>query len=440
MHMRIPISLSRITLLFLPSLVTAQTPPDPVERAIVRAIDAEEQRTIDLIETLVNINSGTMNQAGVRAVARVLESELREVGLQPVFVPMLHVGRAGHIVVESNPAQAPAGKRILLIGHMDTVFELGSPFQKFVREGSRGIGPGTEDMKGGLGVMISALRALRAAGVLDRIALRIVLTGDEENPGLPLGEARRPLIEAGAKSDVALEFEPGIAIDGQDYGSTSRRSVQDWVIRAEARTGHSGQIFSEAMGSGAAFEIARILNAFREELREPYLTFNAGMVMAGARATPAENESSGSVAGKFNIIPEQAFVAGDLRTISPEQNRRIQDKMRAIVARHLPGTTASIEFRDGFPPMAPERNRGLLAQLNAVNRDLGLPEMPELDPMRRGGGDIAFVADAIEGLAGFGSIGDGAHAPGEWIDLTRLPRQGKRAAVLIYRLGTKGRP
>lgn len=430
--MRIP----RITPLLLPFLMSAQTTPDPVEQTIVRTIDAEEQRTIALIEKLVNINSGTMNLAGVRTVARVLEAELREIGLKPLFVSMDRVGRAGHIIVESNPPRRTAGKRILLIGHMDTVFEPDSPFRKFMRQGTRAVGPGTEDTKGGLAVMISALRALRASGVLDRIALRIALTGDEENPGLPLGEARRPLIEAGANSDLALEFEPGIAIDGKDYGSTSRRGVQDWVIRVQAKTGHSSQIFSEAMGHGAAFEIARILNAFREELREPFLTFNAGMVMAGARASQSEDESNGTVAGKFNIIPEHAFVAGELRTISLDQNRRVQDRMRAIVARHLPGATASIEFRDGFPPMAPERNRALLARLNAVNRDLDLPEMPELDPMRRGAGDIAFVTDKIEGLAGLGAIGDGAHAPGEWIDLTKVTRQGKRAAVLIYRLGT----
>jgi glutamate carboxypeptidase len=409
---------------------------DPVERKIAAAVDAEQERTVALIETLVNINSGTMNTAGVRAVARVLEAEFREIGLTPRFAATPELKRAGHLLVESVPAQ-PAGKRLLLIGHMDTVFEPDSPFQKFVRQGARATGPGCEDMKGGLAVMIAALRALKAAGVLEKIALRIVLTGDEENPGTPLREARRLLVEAGDASDIALEFEPAIQINGREYGSTSRRSAQNWVLRARAKTGHSGQIFSEAMGSGAAFEIARILTAFHAELREKYVTFNAGIVAAGARAQLAADESSAAAAGKSNIVAEEAVVFGDLRTISPEQNQRIQEKMQAIVARHLPGTTATLEFREGYPPMAPEKNRGLLRELNAINRDLGVPEMEELDPMRRGAGDISFVAAKLESLTGFGAIGDGAHAPGEWIDLTKVALQGKRAALMIYRLGTR---
>lgn len=409
---------------------------DPVEKKLVDTVQAEEARTIALIEKLVNSNSGTMNTAGVREVARVLEGEFREIGLTARFVPTPQLQRAGHLIIESLPAQ-PAGKRLLLIGHMDTVFEPDSPFQKFERQGSRATGPGSEDTKGGLAIMISALRALQAAGVLDKIALRIVLTGDEENPGAPLKEARRLLVEAGDQSDIALEFEPAIQIDGKDFGSTSRRSAQNWVLRAKAKTGHSGQVFSPAMGSGAAFEIARILSAFHAELREPFVTFNAGIVVAGARTKLAADESSAQVSGKSNIVPEEAVVFGDLRTISPEQNQRIQEKMQAIVQRHLPGTTASLEFREGYPPMAPEKNRGLLKQLNAINRDLGVAEMEELDPMRRGAGDISFVAAKLESLTGFGAIGDGAHAPGEWIDLKKVALQGKRAALMIYRLGTR---
>lgn len=158
---------------------------------------------------------------------------------------------------------------------------------------------------------------------------------------------------------------------------------------------------------------------------------------AGARAKLAADESSAEVAGKSNIVPEEAVVFGDLRTISPEQNQRIQEKMQATVRRHLPGTTATLEFREGYPPMAPEKNRGLLKQLNAINRDLGVAEREELDPMRRGAGDISFVAAKLESLIGFGAIGDGAHAPGEWIDLTKVALQGKRAALMIYRLGTR---
>ena len=139
--------------------------------------------------------------------------------------------------------------------------------------------------------------------------------------------------------------------------------------------------------------------------------------------------------GKANIIAGQGYASGDIRALSNDQALRIEDKMRAIVADHLPGTGAEISFGEGYPAMAPtEGSRALLGQLNGVNRDLGLEEMGELDPMRRGAGDIAFVAPYTDGLVGTGAAGDGAHATGETADLTSFPRQEKRAALLMTRL------
>ncbi len=96
---------------------------------------------------------------------------------------------------------------------------------------------------------------------------------------------------------------------------------------------------------------------------------------------------------------------------------------------------------DGYPPMAPtEGNRALLARLNVINRDLGLPEMAELDPSRRGAADSAFVAADVDTLAGLGAAGGNTHAEGEWVDLDSIRRQGQRAAILITRLTRERRP
>ena len=124
-----------------------------------------------------------------------------------------------------------------------------------------------------------------------------------------------------------------------------------------------------------------------------------------------------------------------MRTLSPEQTTRVQAKMRAIVAQHLPGTRAEIDFEDGYPPVAPSAgNRALLARLNEVNRDLGLAEMAELDPLQRGAGDIGFVAADVDSLIGLGIAGNKIHAPGETADLSSLVRQAQRAAILMSRL------
>jgi glutamate carboxypeptidase len=115
--------------------------------------------------------------------------------------------------------------------------------------------------------------------------------------------------------------------------------------------------------------------------------------------------------------------------------------MRAIVAQPLNGAKAEIVFEpDGYPPMAPTAaNRALLARLNAINRDMGLPEMGELDPVKRGAADISFVAQDVDGLAGLGPASRGDHAPGETVDIASIFRQAKRAAILMTRLSRERR-
>jgi len=113
----------------------------------------------------------------------------------------------------------------------------------------------------------------------------------------------------------------------------------------------------------------------------------------------------------------------------------VEKKLESIVAKHLPKTNATIKFGEGYPAMAPTaESRALLKILNEVNQSLGYAPMPELDPMKRGAGDIAFVSPPLPGLAGIGATGEGAHAPGETIDLSAQPINTKRAALLMYQL------
>jgi glutamate carboxypeptidase len=129
------------------------------------------------------------------------------------------------------------------------------------------------------------------------------------------------------------------------------------------------------------------------------------------------------------------MVAGGLRFISEEQKERAREMMRAIVGRNLPGTSAEITFRDGYPAMAPkEGNYRLMELLDRVSRDLGHGPITPLDPSRRGAADISFVADRVDALAGLGPVGNGAHSVEEELDLRTLTVAAERAAILIYRL------
>ncbi|MBV9405191.1 MAG: M20/M25/M40 family metallo-hydrolase, partial [Acidobacteriaceae bacterium] len=324
---------------------------------------------------------------------------------------------------------------VLLIGHMDTVFEPDSPFQKFTRNGDVGTGPGSSDMKGGLVIILSALKALNENHALDGSTITVFLTGDEERPGEPLSIARRDLIEAGKHSDAALEFEGGVQTASHDAASISRRSAYQWVLTTSGKTAHSSGIFGKEVGDGAIYEMARILDHFQQDLREPGLTYNVGVIVGGTKADYDQATAAGNASGKVNVIPARAQAAGDLRTVTDEQYQRMQERMRQIVSQHLPGTSGEIDFKDGYPAM-PETagNKELLSELNAVNRELGMDVMEPFDPAHRGAGDLSFVAPYVASISGLGAYGRGAHAPGETVNLARQTEQTRRVALFIYRL------
>ncbi|HKC23381.1 MAG TPA: M20/M25/M40 family metallo-hydrolase, partial [Thermoanaerobaculia bacterium] len=290
---------------------------------------------------------------------------------------------------------------------------------------------GASDMKGGDVVMVSALRALEREGALEDRQVIVMMTGDEEEPGRPHALSRAALVEAAKRSDAALAFEGyvrGVAVVG-------RRGFSSWHVEVTGSQGHSSGIFGESRGDGAIFEMARILSAFHDELKEPNLTYNPSLLVGGTKASLDPASASGTASGKQNVVPAVAIAEGDLRYLSREQLEGARQKMRAIVARSLPKTSATISFTDGMPSMAPtEGNRALLKALDGVGRDLGTGPIGEHDPLKRGAGDVSFVSGLVDCLDGLGALGENEHAPGEYVELDELPSLTKRAALLIYRL------
>ena len=410
----------------------------PLESRIRAAVAANYDSAVGLLQRTVNIPSGTLNLAGVRAVGQVFQRELATLGFSARWVSLpAALGRAGHLVAEwRGPRFATGGKRILLIGHLDTVFE--GPGQRFVRRDSVARGAGTADMKGGDVAMILALKALKQAGALDQIQVTVVMTGDEESAGRPLSVSRKDLLDAARNSDVALAFEGGDA----RTATISRRGASGWILTVKGRQGHSSGIFRESAGYGAIFEAARILNEFRERLStEPYLTFNPGTIVGGTDVSFDSTAVSGTAASKTNIIAKHLIVMGDLRALTPGQLDSARAVMKDIVANNLPGTTATISFDDGYPGMPPTNgNRAILSVFDQVSRDLGYPAIEALPPERRGAGDVSFVAPIIDAIDGLGVEGFGAHAPEEGVYLPSLKMAAERAAILMLRLARPARP
>jgi len=422
-----------LTLLVL-SLLTSpepQTPMTPAERTIVQHVESQMPEGLALLERVVNINSGTMNLTGVREVGKVFGAELEGLGFKTRWVDGAAFKRAGHLIAE-HPGSGP---KVLLIGHLDTVFEPDSPFQKLERAGTSAKGPGVLDMKGGNVIMVQALRALRAAGALDAMNITIVMTGDEENSGDPQSVAREALVAAAAGAQVAIGFEDG---DGKlDHAVIGRRGTSSWTLKVKGTPAHSSQIFRSDIGYGAAFETARILDAFREKLAgQEHLTFNPAVLLGGTQLSYDAPQSRGTAFGKDNVIPEHAIVTGDLRALSKEQFAAAQQAMTAIVSESLPGTSAEIAFDEGYPPLAPtDGNLKLLATYDRASRDLGLGEVTAVNPDRAGAADVSFVAGQVPMiLDGIGMRGDGGHTVNETADLASFPGQIKRAAILLYRL------
>jgi glutamate carboxypeptidase len=419
----------------MPSPVRAQTPTAALtkqERAVARAVDSHNAAALALLERTVNINSGSLNFAGVRRVGDIFRAQYDSLGFATRWVDGAAFHRAGHLVAE-HPGPGP---KILLIGHLDTVFEPSSPFQKFTMlNDSTATGPGVIDMKGGDVIALYALRALKDAGLLAKMNVTVVYHGDEEESGTPLSLARKALIDAAHGATAALGFED--AAGDPHTLVISRRGDDGWTLRTTGVPAHSSQIFTSEVGAGAVYEASRILDQFYQKLSsERYLTFNPGLALGGTSVTPDSSGTEGSAAGKSNVVAKEMFVTGDLRTLSPEQLAHARKTMTDIVADHLPHTTAEITFADGYPPMAPtDGNRKLLAMYSKVSTDLGFWPVTAVDPSRAGAADVSFVASMVPmAVDGLGLSGHDDHTEKETADLRMLPVQTKRAAVLMYRL------
>ncbi|MCZ6640452.1 MAG: M20/M25/M40 family metallo-hydrolase [Gammaproteobacteria bacterium] len=419
-----------VLLLTAPSTLAAGL--SPTEQAIVAHVDEHASAAFSLLERTVNINSGSMNFAGVREVGRVFGGEFTDLGFRTRWEDGAAFGRAGHLVAEFGAR----GIHLLLIGHLDTVFEPDSPFQRYEAiSPSLARGPGTTDMKGGNVIILEALKALKAVGSIENMQITVILIGDEESSGRPLKAARAELIKAATAADVALGFEDG---DGDPHTAViARRGYSGWRLQVTGRPAHSSQIFSPSVGHGAIFETARVLTSFRETLEgEPYLTFNPGVVLGGTSVDFDEGRSRGSAFGKANVIAESTVVTGDLRTLSVEQRESAITRMQAIVARQLPGTHSLLTFTEGYPPLAPtDGNKVLLALYDRASQDLGFGAVTAVDPAAAGAADISFTAGLVDmALDGLGLMGSGGHTVNETADLDTLPSQTKRAALLMHRL------
>jgi glutamate carboxypeptidase len=407
-----------------------------IEKKITQHIDKSLADSASLLEKTVNINSGTMNFDGVKKVGALYQAEFDAMGFETQWVDGEEFNRAGHLVASFGST----GPKILMIGHLDTVFAKDDAFQNYKRiDDNHVAGPGITDMKGGDVIIIAALKALKELDLLDKVSVKVVMTGDEESSGSPLSLSKKALIDAAIWADIALGFEDA---DGDiKTAVVARRGSIGWQLDVTGKPAHSSQIFTDTIGYGAIFEVARILNTFREELAGVgNITFNPGLIAGGTEVTVQPENSIVQGFGKTNVVAKEVTVKGGIRTLTPEELTKAKNIMQDIATRSLPHTSATLTFEEGYPPMAPtEQNYALLKMYSDVSESLGYGPVEPVNPRNAGAADISFAADHVDmAIDGLGLMGEGGHTKDEIADMTSFAQNIHKAAVLIYRLGENG--
>ncbi|RNA61498.1 M20 family peptidase [Chryseobacterium nematophagum] len=403
----------------------------PDEKKIINYTLQNRKEQLDLLERLVNINSGTENVYGIKKVGALVKPEFEALGFNVQWYDLpSDMHHAGSLIATLNGNPGP---RILLIGHLDTVFSMNSPFQKFTLspDQKQVTGPGVIDNKGGVVTILYAMKALQHVNALKNANITIVLTGDEELAAKPTSISRSALTDIAKNSAIALGFEFALAPDELVVG---RRGLNEWFLTSTGKSQHSSLIFQPNVGFGAIYEISRVLHEIQQELSStPGLTINPGLILGGQKVDENIEKGIGTASGKKTIVTAIASAHGDMRFLSDQQRKGAEEKMKNIVAHPLTKTESSILFKSIIPLMAATKeNDELRVQYSNISKKIGGPALKTVLPDLRGGADISYISSYVKAaIDGLGPWGKGAHTETETLDIDALPIATQRAALFI---------
>jgi len=377
-------------------------------RSLLDWLRPRELAMTRLLGQFVRAESPSFDKAAVDQFGRIVASEWKKRGATVTLLRQRE--RGDHVRAEWRPRGTRTTAQILVLGHLDTVYNAGTIAQMpFRLSRGRAWGPGAFDMKGGLVIALYAMDALAAVGCLPEKRIVFLWTSDEEIGS----ESSRATIEREAKrSDSVLVLEPAAGLEGRV--KTGRKGVGEIEMIATGRAAHAG--LNPEDGINAIEEIAlQIARISRWNQPRRGITVNAGVIEGGTRT---------------NVIPERAQVLVDLRAARVEDMRVLERKFRAL-RPILPG--AKLEIRGGFnrPPMERKMSVALYAKARALSKEMGITLG---EAFVGGGSDGNFTAAlGVPTLDGLGAVGEGAHSPRENIVIRALP---ERAALLAGLLTT----
>ena len=378
------------------------------------------------LKTLVNINSHTLNPAGVYAVGEALRPRFEAMGFEASWHKNTDPDFGDHLFL-SHPGQ---GKHILLLGHLDTVYPISSHFQRYEEKEDKAIGPGVYDMKGGLLVILYALEALHAEGKLSGKHITVALLGDEEQTSQPWEVSRQALLKTAQTADVAIGFEFARA---DNVAVIERRGTTNWTLEVKAQGGHSSRVGQAECGFGAIYHAARILNCMHEEMiKHSGMTLNPGRIAGGSMVN--EQGADVHVAGPSNIIATHAIAHGDMRFTHMGQFDDVVKSMQHHLKNlHDEHVKATLTFSSPKPAM--ERKPGnekLLNMISEISVSLDHEPVHAVDRMIAGASDMNMVSPYIPAcIDSLGVLGGGAHSEHEWMDIESFPFVVERVKRLL---------
>jgi glutamate carboxypeptidase len=401
-----------------------EAPLSAQEQEVIDWLSDKEDEMVALLERLTNINTGTLNKAGVAEVITLLGAELRELGFTSRALPgdviempscpgsEYQIDVADHLLASKQGS----GKRLLMIGHVDTVFPLNSPFQRFSREGDTAFGPGVSDMKGGLVVMLYALKALNEFGQLEDKAISLMLNSDEEIGSL---SSRKYIEEQAPLHDYGLVYESS----GNNRLTRARKGLGQARFVVNGRASHAGGAHQQ--GRSAIKELAyKIVEIENMTDYESGVTVNVGVVNGGEAR---------------NTIAPCAEALVDLRYPLPQQGLDAAKRWEEIFGSvySYPVDSGEISTNSWIslhrPPKIPtQESDALLNKTLSIGKLLG----QELTVADAGGGTDGSLTQAmgLPTLDSLGSDGTGAHSKREQGRISSLVERAQLSVVLIGRL------
>ncbi|RIW37248.1 M20 family peptidase [Bacillus salacetis] len=363
---------------------------------------------LKLIETLVNIDSGSGNKPGIDKIGSLLKRKYEEAGYTIDVIPQIKYGN--HLIIQHRDASDP---EVLILAHMDTVFPKGTALERpFRMEEDKAYGPGVIDMKSSLVTLLYALKALKEEGSVHWKNVQIILNSDEEI-GSP--SSKNLISKASIGKKYALIMEPARK-DGSLV--SSRRGKGNYTLNVTGRAAHSG--IEPEKGRSAIEELAhKVIQLHELNDHENGISVNVGLIEGGS---------------SVNTVSDHATAQMEIRISETDQATSVEEKMEEICSRtDVPGTEITLEGEINRPPMEKnKRNKQLLKRIISVGDELGIEIT---DTSTGGGSDASFTSAAgVATIDGMGPVGGNAHSEKEYLEISSLFERTLLLAKVIENL------